>query len=130
MTTIATQNSGARSVASVKMGNPSLVFGRCLNKGVTSQSASHHAWFRPSRSGRVVGASTEHPNPTNETALKHDERPSVEQSYRPGPPRRGGGRDRAHRCRVVAPAPHQPRRVAGIMPKMLGRLRTADALQI
>src|SRR5271157_4800036 len=30
MTTIATQNSGARSVASVKMGNPSLVFGRCL----------------------------------------------------------------------------------------------------
>src|SRR5208337_4063793 len=29
MTTIATQNSGARSVASVKMGNPSLVFGRC-----------------------------------------------------------------------------------------------------
>ena len=30
MTTMTTQNSGARSVASVKMGNPSLVFGRCL----------------------------------------------------------------------------------------------------
>src|SRR5208337_1538433 len=30
MTTIATQDSGARSVASVKMGNPSLVFGRCI----------------------------------------------------------------------------------------------------
>ena len=30
MTTIATQDSGARSVASVKMGNPSLVFGRCF----------------------------------------------------------------------------------------------------
>src|SRR5271157_2758663 len=29
MTTMTTQNSGARSVASVKMGNPSLVFGRC-----------------------------------------------------------------------------------------------------
>ena len=64
-----------------------------------------------SRSGRVAVASTEHPNPTNETAMKNDERPSVEQSYRPGPPRRGGGRDRAHRFRVVAPAPHQPRRV-------------------
>jgi hypothetical protein len=30
MTTMTTQNSGARSVASVKMGNPSLVFGRCF----------------------------------------------------------------------------------------------------
>jgi hypothetical protein len=30
MTTMTTQNSGARPVASVKMGNPSLVFGRCL----------------------------------------------------------------------------------------------------
>src|SRR5271157_4820049 len=30
MTTMTTQNSGARSVASVKMGNPSLVFGRCI----------------------------------------------------------------------------------------------------
>src|SRR5271166_6107164 len=29
MTTMTTQDSGARSVASVKMGNPSLVFGRC-----------------------------------------------------------------------------------------------------
>jgi hypothetical protein len=59
----------------------------------------------------VAGAQAQHPNPTNETALKHDERPLVEQSYRPGPPRCGGGRDRAHRLRVVAPAPHQPRRV-------------------
>jgi len=30
MTTMTMQDSGARSVASVKMGNPSLVFGRCL----------------------------------------------------------------------------------------------------
>jgi len=30
MTTMTTQDSGARSVASVKMGNPSLVFGRCF----------------------------------------------------------------------------------------------------
>jgi hypothetical protein len=30
MTTMTTQGSGARSVASVKMGSPSLVFGRCL----------------------------------------------------------------------------------------------------
>src|SRR5271157_3901352 len=29
MTTTTTQDSGARPVASVKMGNPSLVFGRC-----------------------------------------------------------------------------------------------------
>ena len=37
MTTMTTQNSGARPVASVKMGNPSLVFGRCIFEGRLSR---------------------------------------------------------------------------------------------
>ena len=37
MTTVTTQDRGAWSVASVKIGNPSLVLGRCKDKHVRSQ---------------------------------------------------------------------------------------------
>ena len=59
MATITTQDSGARSVASVKMGNPSLVFGRCKKIGPEAlEDTSKLASLGSCRSQRPCGIGT------------------------------------------------------------------------
>src|SRR5271165_2944969 len=64
MTTMTTQDSGARSVASVKMGNSSLVFGRC----------SFLVRRRAKRTGRDAVRHAHTVNPVADTAPKVDSR--------------------------------------------------------